>query len=532
MGESYAPGILRRRSLRVVRRIERQFDVGGTSVTLEQVLEYDAFGQIDWSSDEIRSWAQGLRAGLPRQIRSDVNKGWGLLGFRSRRPWKMVAAFVYYVSWIVFVVAVLASQSPHIFDARDRLLDVVLGLILAFLTLSPAIFLSDFAYRNRLPFFKHHKAAWSAAGLITVLVISLPAIGIADSLHSQPYRLAVERERLAALEKREAQREAKEGQREQVRVREQSAESTDLAENDASQEYDLGDMTDPVLTRNFIAACDAIGIHPDGIKSVRQLPDWASGERYDFSYKGSSLRVCANADKSISSINLSEVHVYEQGYEPLQVDDYLVDWGTAIELQVRAEKTVKSGLNYPSTADFSWFEGWGVGRSRDIYFIGGTVSAKNAFGIAKDTSFYIEYEKSGDSYLARYCRLDGTNLIGSGSVIAPVARTEVGTGSSDDRIVLIEGTLGSYGESKSIDGDKYIWYFVPPGRYIVTSQTNMTKLYLDKNATITNLEGWSECVRVTTLDFTDSSQSHELVVSENQHIELTLRAKVTLVPAR
>lgn len=510
-----------------------QFDVGGTSVTLEQVLEYDAFGQIDWSNDEIRAWVQGLRASLPEQIRPDVNNGWRLLGFRSRRPWKMVAASVYYVSWIVFVVAVLASQSPHVFDARDRLLDVAMGLILAFLTLSPAIFLSDSTYRNRLPFFKHHKAAWSSAGLITVLVLSILAIGMADSLHSQPYRLAVEQERLAALEKREAaQREAEEVQREQAQVGEKSAVSTDLAEDDASQECDLGDMTDPVLSRNFIAACDAIGIHPAGIKSVKQLPDWASGERYDFSYEGSSLRVCANADKSISSINLGEVHVYEQGYEPLQVDDYLVDWGTAIELQVRAEETVKSGLNYPSTADFSWFEGWGVGRSHDIYFIGGTVSAQNAFGIAKDTSFYIEYEKSGGSYQARYCRLDGTNLIGSGSVIAPVARTEVGTGSSDDRIVLLEGTLGSYGESKSIDGDEYIWYFVPPGRYIVTSQTNMTKLYLDKNDTITNLEGWSECVRVTTLDFTDSSQSHELVVSENQHIELTIRAKVTLVPAR
>lgn len=510
-----------------------QFDIGGARVTVEQVLEYDAFGQIEWSSDEIRAWAEGLRVGTPEPIRPDVNRGWRLLGFRSRRPWKMVVASVYYVSWIVFAVAVLASQSPHVSDARDRLLDVVLGLILAFLTLSPAIFLSDFAYRSRLPFFKRRNAVWSAAGLVMVLVLSILAIGIADSFHSQPYRLAVEEERLAALEKREAaQRKAEEESREQARVGEQSAVSTELEEDGAAAEYDLGDMTDPVLIQNFIAACDAVGIDPEGIKSVKQLPDWASGERYDFTYEGSSLRVCANADKSISSINLGEVHVYEQGYEPLQVGDYLVDWGTAIELQMRAEETVKSGLNYPSTADFSWFEGWGVGRSRDIYFIGGTVSAQNAFGVAKDTSFYIEYEKSGASYQARYCRLDDANLIGSGSVITPFARTEVGTGSSDDRIVLLEGTLGSYGESKSIDGDEYIWYFVPPGRYIVTSQTNMTKLYLDKNDTITNLEGWSECVRVTTLDFTDSSQSQELVVSENQHIELTLRAKVTLVPAQ
>jgi len=36
------------------------FAVGGTPVTLAQVLEYDAAGQVQWPSAEMRSWAYQL----------------------------------------------------------------------------------------------------------------------------------------------------------------------------------------------------------------------------------------------------------------------------------------------------------------------------------------------------------------------------------------------------------------------------------------------------------------------------------------
>jgi uncharacterized membrane protein len=41
-------------------QVTSQFDVGGTQVTLAQVLEYDAFGQIRWPDDEMRGWVYGL----------------------------------------------------------------------------------------------------------------------------------------------------------------------------------------------------------------------------------------------------------------------------------------------------------------------------------------------------------------------------------------------------------------------------------------------------------------------------------------
>ncbi len=45
----------------------RQFAVGGTPVTLEQVLAYDAHGQIAWRDDAVREWAYGLQAWFTAQ---------------------------------------------------------------------------------------------------------------------------------------------------------------------------------------------------------------------------------------------------------------------------------------------------------------------------------------------------------------------------------------------------------------------------------------------------------------------------------
>jgi hypothetical protein len=47
------------------------FAVGGTPVTLEQVLEYDAAGQIQWPSAEMRTWAYQLPRGV-----SPITKAW------------------------------------------------------------------------------------------------------------------------------------------------------------------------------------------------------------------------------------------------------------------------------------------------------------------------------------------------------------------------------------------------------------------------------------------------------------------------
>jgi len=511
-----------------------QFAVGGTSVTLEQVLQYDSFNQIEWSNDETRTWVLELQVSMGEGVQEAESRPGKLLGFRSRCAWKMKAASIYYALCLLSAIAVITSRLSYVVDTRDSVLNVVVGILIALVMLSPALFLSGFGYRRRLPFFKHRKVLWSAVGFVVFFLFFSAAIGLANSLHSQPYKAALEAARIAEEEQVTTDLDAKapESPEEEEEVTADLDAKAPEPPEEEEETYELGEMVDSVLIKNFVAACTQIGIDPAEIKRLEQLSDWAGGERYYFVYEGNGMRVYANVDQSINSINIDDLHVFEQGYEPLRIEDYLVyDY---VELQVRAERTVKNALSYPDSARFPWLEGPGTARRHNIYIIWGTVSAKNAFGMAEDISYYIEYEKSGETYLTRYFVLDGMKVIGETSVIPDLERKEVLAETTDGEIVLIDGVCGEYGVSKEIDGGTYIWYYVPLGTYTVTSQTNFTKLYLDENQMIRNSDtnGYWECVSVQTLDFAQAGGPQRLSVSEDQHIELTVRSKVTLVPVR
>jgi hypothetical protein len=194
------------------------FDVGGTPVTIADVVGYDQAEQVSWLTEDLREWAQGLAGDLREQERAtaaapgnpvtEAKRG-RLFGFRSRRIWKMVVASAYYAFCGLAAVAVFASVKPYATDTRDVVLDVVSYLIFVLVLLSPAFLLSDFGYRNRLPIFKRRKFWWSAAGLAVVCLLLLGTSAFADSLHTQPYKVAAERERVALQKKQEAEAAAK-----------------------------------------------------------------------------------------------------------------------------------------------------------------------------------------------------------------------------------------------------------------------------------------------------------------------------------
>lgn len=82
-----------------------QFAVGGTAVTVAQVLEYDAFEQIQWSSAETRAWARGLGAVAPAetppqdpstaaQTSASATVDAAKRGWFARLPWWGKALFV------------------------------------------------------------------------------------------------------------------------------------------------------------------------------------------------------------------------------------------------------------------------------------------------------------------------------------------------------------------------------------------------------------------------------------------------------
>lgn len=152
------------------------------------------------------------------------------------------------------------------------------------------------------------------------------------------------------------------------------------------------------LKRNFIIACKEVGLDISELRDLTKEPDWAEGERYSFIYKSNFFKVYINSDRTISSINISGVKVYDQGYESYSVDDYLVDSGIVSTLQVETENNVRKYLKIPSSAKFSFY-GWGVGRVKDLYTLSSSVRAKNAFGVESKIPFVAQYKVNQNDIL-------------------------------------------------------------------------------------------------------------------------------------
>lgn len=98
--------------------------------------------------------------------------------------------------------------------------------------------------------------------------------------------------------------------------------------------------------------------------------------------------------------NINDVHIPETK----------VDMDTYTTLQVKAEEAIKQYLNYPDTANFPLYDGWGIGRSDDTYKIIGKVSAKNGFGVKSDMNFSVWFKKSNNQFIVEAIELNGIRV--------------------------------------------------------------------------------------------------------------------------
>jgi len=164
----------------------------------------------------------------------------GLFGFRSRTPWKMVVAGLYYLLAAIVGIAVMTSRKPYATSGTDVALELLSGLLLTIALLSPALLLSDFGYRHRLPLFKRRKVALSAVGLVLFFGLMLVTSALAGTLHTAPYKLAADeaaRQAAVANAKRaaDAKRQA-EAEAEKAAEARAAAEAEKLADDKKAQE--------------------------------------------------------------------------------------------------------------------------------------------------------------------------------------------------------------------------------------------------------------------------------------------------------
>lgn len=199
------------------------FDIGGAPVSAHDVFAYDAAGQVRWLSEELRDWALAIGQAAPTSSLSGsqaapvAHKRGRLLGFRSNTTWKMAVASIYYLLMALLIIVGITSVPDYAKSARDVVIDVFGDLLMAGVLLSPAILLSDFAYREKLPLFKHRKIVLNAIGLVAVALILSAGMASAESLHSESYKVAAEAERQERAEQREAEEAAERAEEEAKR---------------------------------------------------------------------------------------------------------------------------------------------------------------------------------------------------------------------------------------------------------------------------------------------------------------------------
>lgn len=293
------------------------------------------------------------------------------------------------------------------------------------------------------------------------------------------------------------------------------------------------DVEQSELMQNMTKAMGAIQIDASKIKDLEQKPDWNGGPLYTFLYKQNRFYVYVNQDKTISSIRIGLLgkNLYQEGYAPLNVNDYIVDNSIATELQVKIQPYVESYLNYPKTADFPLVDGWGYSRVKDVYGISGYVEAQNAFGVEDKVNFYGEFQISGNSYKLVYLTVDGTKRVGSESKMVDEEMQELATEkSTDGKILLNDGIKGEYGKTVNISNYEYIKYYVPTGKYEIIPKTKNALVFLDDVKTTRNSDGYEESITYKTYRFATNPEDNIIEVKKNHCISLGVGTKVELVP--
>ena len=111
-----------------------------------------------------------------------------LFGFRTRTPWKMLVATIYYLFGLAVLVVGLFTPTLIPASFFDTVIYKITVIILFFWIESPAIFLSDTPLRSKLPFFKQRTIMGSLVGMMTVVVIFTYIFATFDNFHSEDYK--------------------------------------------------------------------------------------------------------------------------------------------------------------------------------------------------------------------------------------------------------------------------------------------------------------------------------------------------------
>lgn len=121
-----------------------------------------------------------------KAVKKHFNK---ILGFRSKTPWKMIIASLYYVSCVLIFIVLIITPPPVPAGSWDTVVVKISTLIILLWMLSPVVFLSDMPLRDKLPLFKKHTWPDSLIGMIIVFFLFSYLFALSESLHTDIYQV-------------------------------------------------------------------------------------------------------------------------------------------------------------------------------------------------------------------------------------------------------------------------------------------------------------------------------------------------------
>lgn len=315
-----------------------------------------------------------------------------------------------------------------------------------------------------------------------------------------------------------------------------NTESKEKVESDKKDEKknssgNLSAISNAKLRDNFIKACSDIHLDYNKIKDLKKKDDWNSGPRYTFYYNNSTFILYALDNGDVSSITIANglYQIYLDGYEPLNVNDYIFALEDQTTLSVKAQEKIKEYLYYPSTAKFGW-TGYSYVRQNDIYQINGTFKAKNALNAEIDHNFKIEFKKENGDFTIVYLNVNGEKYIGTETHLKEIERKEIQVQeqkTEDNSIVLKEGQMGSYGRKDKFDGDEYIRYYIPAGTYKVEALTKNANFFIETIA-LHKEDGWDTATTIQNIKLSKTGDTTEFSISGDQCIMLVMHTQIKL----
>lgn len=305
------------------------------------------------------------------------------------------------------------------------------------------------------------------------------------------------------------------------------------SKGESKDETNSTDITvDGETIYGFYDVIDAVGIDRVDTKYIKKTDDWRLGPCYKFSTEGTTARVNCNMDGTINHLEVGNgIILYQQGYEPWNIADFIVNEDVKLTITMMTEDAVKQCLNYPATADFPIFD-WSYGRRFNQYTVRSSVTAKNGFGVESEMPFTAGFWVEDDTAKLIYLEVDGAVVKNELEQYPIPEREEIPfevEQPENGSIRIYDGQLGEYGKKVQLDSYEYDWYMVPAGKYEAVSNVKTCTVYVDKNEITRNSDGDVEMENVATYTW-EYGETIIIEVGEDEHLFNVYGADYTLTP--